>query len=342
MIDTIKFRLIDGCSWIAPKSEFSEWDFRESSVVLKKTVREGGQVGSADEGMMMTHTVSGLRVWGSYFVPEFVEVSLPKFYFGRNGVLLKTDQEITAALYLLERKVREVCEIPEFVSVPGADQDENGTFTRLLPVLPLDLFSRIQRIDLVWQFEGQIADWIQAYRNCKLNAVRRPVEEYKDSGLKWPGQDLQVRIYDKRKEQHNKSGNVVRVESQIRGKKLDEFEIRDPKDLLGGFSWLWWMFKGVVLALNPKDRYEPGNLADLIALLEAQGIRVGNQSVFELYCTGKHRSTVSRMRNKVAEAMPKRTGINLWDLCAVPVPVDLPVEPEKEKLPRSKAMRKEA
>jgi hypothetical protein len=310
MIDTIRLRLVP-CSWV----DFSEipdgWDIVDGERCSRRHNKnlKRNEFG-VDTGRLVNHRDSGLRVGGSSIVPEWVEVSLPRLYHGRNGQLLENDSEVYGALVLLEAKIKDV-----------VSRSATGEYR------PFQIFDKVTRLDLCWQFVGSIQTWIQAFRHNKHPNVRRPTVTHDGSGLVFPGVGMHIRIYDKRKEVYRRPGDVVRVECQMRGSKLKEFGLTSfEESFLGGFSRLWAIFKDIILKFNPETLTEIGRIADLLALLEAQGVKIGSQTAFEVWSAGKHRSTVSRMQAMMKESLPRLCGVDLWLLTSAPVVVNLAVE----------------
>lgn len=306
MIDTVRVKLAP-CSW-RPYAEIDNgWDIRESDTQTRKWQRTTAEsVENAESGLLLNHRESGLRVGGTAENPKWMEVSLPKLYKGKNGILLENDKDISGAFIAAYEKCLEVI-------MPGA---RVSFFT--------ELFVAISRLDLCWQFEGDIDAWVQAFRLQGHPNVRRPTVTHAGSGLVFPGVGLHIRIYDKRKEQVRRKGDVVRVECQLRNPKLKEYGLAGfDESFLGGFARLWSIFKDIVYKFNPGDLHQVSNLAELLALLEADNVRVGEQSPFEIWAAGKHRSSVSRMRRMMRDALPCKVGIDLWELCAVPIPVHM-------------------
>lgn len=310
MIDTIRFKLAP-CSWVDLDAVPDTWDIKDGESCSRRFNKtEKRQQFGVDTGRMLMHRETGLRVAGSCLVPEWLEVSLPRVYHGRNGLLLENDTEVYGALLQLEKLLRQVA----LISAPA-------------DLKPFAIFAKITRLDLCWQFVGKIETWIQAFRYNKHPNVRRPTVQHNGSGLVFPGVGMHIRFYDKRKEVYRRPGDIVRVECQMRGSKLREFGLTNfEESFLGGFSRLWSIFKDIILKFNPDQLTEISTVAELLSMLEASDVKIGTQTPFEIWSAGKHRSTVCRMSKLMKESLPRRCGVDLWELTAFPVVVNLPVE----------------
>lgn len=311
MIDTIRIALAVG-SWAHLPDIDSGWDINDTQAGTRKfIVKERSDRYNVERKLWLTHRATGLRVWGTDLVPEWLEVSLPRVLHGRNASLIKNDFELCEAFLALQELLLQV-------RVPLPSESSTVLFSPFL---------KCTRLDLCWHFKGLIQEWIESFRLSGHPRVRRPLEIFSGTGLVWPGSGVRIRMYDKRREVYRKAGDIVRVEHQLRGMILKDLGLRlFDEAWLGGFERLWSIFKDLTLPFNPEMRHEVSTLAEILALGESLGVKFGVQSPFELWASGKHRSTVSRMKKLISESVPRRVGVDLWALCSSPVAYDLAVE----------------
>jgi hypothetical protein len=125
------------------------------------------------------------------------------------------------------------------------------------------------RLDIAWQWrESDPRMVLGSLGYLRHPRVRRATVLYAGESVHWPGEDLHVRVYDAHKEQSGRSGDVLRLEAQMRG---DLARLSPLKPTISG---LYAQLRSVVAPLRgsvPVTVCAPG-VAELLALCSAQNI----------------------------------------------------------------------
>lgn len=148
----------------------------------------------------------------------------------------------------------------------------------------LNLFSTVgnsertfRRVDLVWQFAGDPALYANAHRNCLHPMIRKPVVDYGNNGLAWNGSQVTIRMYDKLLEQTKNTGNVIRVEVQLRGKKLRQVLANDAPVTKLDFATCYTRYRSIVQKFQPQPAPDVRDSIDLLAYAQAEhGLNLWN------------------------------------------------------------------
>ena len=146
-------------------------------------------------GEVYQHSTSDLRV---NFLPgdnARIEVSLPKLLFpGTNGRLIYTQAQLRRALAKSDALLR-----------PIAIRGKKGR--------------AFKRVDLTWQIHGNVDDFIFAHRH-QLHPVKnrgpRRSTTYHGESILWKGRDCRITIYDKRRKDKGRKGDLIRIEVRLR------------------------------------------------------------------------------------------------------------------------------
>ncbi len=79
-----------------------------------------------------------------------------------------------------------------------------------------------KRVDLCWQFQGEPEVFLLAHRFIKHPEIHKTKAFFEDESVNWWGREMKIRIYDKlrQKTKGEISGQVIRVEVELRHKKL--------------------------------------------------------------------------------------------------------------------------
>lgn len=170
---------------------------------------------------------SPIRLFLRDHLIKCVEVELPKVLFGTNARLITKPQQIVEAMAKVQSEVAKV-----------ALGTLNGHFTR---------------VDLVWHFRGNPAEFFAAHQHCRHPSIRGNTAVYSDSvgkftDIRWPGSQLLIRMYAKETRLH---GEVIRVECQLRGQVLSA-RLNGGKKLFNlDFHNCYSAFRNILLAFKP-------------------------------------------------------------------------------------------
>lgn len=242
------------------------------------------------EWVAFQHESTGLRLFGNptgedggEWLATKMEVSLPRLVHGSNGVLLKNQAEIDQAL----AKMRELA---LSLVVPGREH-----FTRL---------GSFSRVDLVWQFRGNPAQWIGDLSRAYHPSIRRAKVIYEGESVHFPGIGRHLRIYDKQKESKGSRGNVVRCELQLSKKPLIESLGNDDPfksevvDL--HFGRAYSVYREFLSEFEPITKPHIGKMVEFLAYCQKEKIRdPKGRLLFDLWASNKHPVYVRAMKGKI-------------------------------------------
>lgn len=281
MIDTIKRRVSGTWKGVLP----SGWQSRESQVLT--CGKESGE--ESVDSLFLVHQASGLRVWGTKSGPQFLECSLPRQVYPSNGYLLETQDQVDGAH---ARAVRRVADV--------VDVETLGAYTR---------------VDTVWQFEGDPAGWVRSLSGVRWPYSRKAPRSFFMQSVDWMGDRVGLRIYDKSLEQCGKPGDVVRVELQANAKALrcnrEKCADLPVNRLRTGESWLhvpllYSWYRGHVQRLpvfNVAPVGERLSIYGMLAILQAEEIKIRGIDPVEFWLQGRAPSTARRTRAMVASSL---------------------------------------
>lgn len=237
------------------------------------------------------HLESGLRVSGSDGEVTKMEVSLPRLLHGTNAKLIKSERELDDALSQALALVRQF-------AVPTT----------------MEKFW-FGRADLVWQFRGNPSDFIKAHWHLRHKRVRRETGHYDGQSLYWPGCGFRVRMYDKGLEQTGKPSDVVRVEVQLRGKRLRQlFGVQEAGLTALDFAQCYSVYRRILLEFDPKPLTEIHGLTELLAIGEKAGWSYQGISAFDLWARRKNPRHAKAVKRKVAKVVLHDSTIKWHDL----------------------------
>ena len=231
------------------------------------------QMGHARGVRNVQHVDTGLRIMGSTCDADEVEVSLPRVLHGDNGRLLATPEDLGQAV--------------------------QKTMDLLGSVLDRPRVSHFTRCDLVWQFEGDPLDWINALRRAKHPRVRKAGHEFFDESLHWPGKEVHGRLYDKGKECGKDPGKIVRFEWQLRGSALakalgTEGKVRMAEVL--DFKREYSEYRKLVTAFERRVLVKPRGLAEFFVYCDTQGwVDENGRNALAVYSSSKSDRTKRRL-----------------------------------------------
>jgi hypothetical protein len=281
MIDTVRLFSPHRIRW----EPSLEWDFK---VISKRRFdHQGKQV--IHEYPTFTHIPTGLRAWGMADEIKWIEASLPRVLHGTNGKLLIDDNEIQDALAKVKQIVREI-----------------GT--------PLIYDEYFNRIDLVWQFRGNPADFLAAHHDLRHGKVRRQTSHYDDQGVTWPGSGLLIRMYDKLQEMTGKSGDVVRVEVQLRGNRLRQQMADETGQVTElNFDRCYQIYRDLIVSgFKPAPLSEIRGLDDFLAAAVRNGWNEDGLPAFDMWARGKNPRYVQAKRSMIAKIVLRTSSID-WN-----------------------------
>jgi len=248
---------------------------------------------------------TGYHAHGQQGDVVYHRASLPRLLHGDNGNLIKNQTELDAALDRLKQKAGEL----------GTSCTPDSHFTR---------------VDLVWQFRGDPAQYVQAHRNCRHARIRSDVIRYEQRSLALKGSELRISIYDKTLERFKRHGNIVRVEAQLRGRLLKEqLGDGDPVQTLD-FDKCYQAFRRIMLGFIPPGIPQASGIAQLLAIGEREQWESGGVAAFDLYTKGMSERHIRRLKSDMALVRPAVFQIDWSQLLPANGP-PAPVELDNEK-----------
>lgn len=205
--------------------------------------------------------------------------SLPRLLHGSNGKLIKTQSELDAGLSLLLQKAGEL----------GEPSTPDFHFTR---------------VDLVWQFVGDTAVYIQAHREARHPRIRRDPTRYESRSLALEGSEMRITMYDKMRELYKHNGNIVRVEIQLKGKRLKE-ELGNGNLVTElDFGRCYQAYRRIMMGFTTEKVPRAGTIAELLAIGEHEGWKSGGATQFEIYSNRLGVRQVMRIREAMSAFRP--------------------------------------
>lgn len=225
-----------------------------------------GFCGEPVESSWYIHKETGLRVGGSSLTSSWMEVSLPRLFYGSNGYLLRAEH-MNPALFSAFDLASEV--LVDYIKP-----------------------EKLTRYDLCHHFVGEAKDYVCSLRGLKHKRVRRVAVEWFESGLEWPGTNVFIRLYDKNEEMNNSPGEIQRLEFQLRKTAL-----RNIWSLEKGLSPEKCFKQYRDLAGEFASRSVPriGSVNDFLCWLRTEKVRVNGIDPVERFLASKSRASRYRI-----------------------------------------------
>ena len=242
---------------------------------------------------------TGYHAYGENGTVTYHRASLPRLHHGTNGRLIKNQEELDAALALLQAKATELGE----PRTPG--------------------FEHATRVDLVWQFKGDPAQFVLAHRNCRHPGVRSAPFIYENRSLVFKGSEVRISIYDKTRERLHRNGDIVRVDIQLKGDRLKEELGQGGRVTHLDFKTCYAAYRRIMLGFIPAAIPKADSIASLLAIGEREGWQANGIPAFDLYTAGLCERQVRRLRTDMAGM---RATVHQIDWAAL-LPADGPPEP---------------
>ena len=200
-------------------------------------------------------------------------------------------------------------------------------------VLETDTIPRWTRIDLVWNFIGNISEYIACFQHAKHPKVRSTVQVFQNESIKWNGRKTEIQIYDKCKEKKIpvKDANRTIVRAELRLKKIqnatadtkleDNITAQICEPVLGGylptFNKCYKHYRSLMVLLSPKKvpNLSGRSITDFLAVLQAQGL-VDQQGIHlvDLFLAQKSKASKYRIMKQVSNKVVKHKFINFHNL----------------------------
>lgn len=244
----------------------------------------------------------GLYIQGSDEVARIVQFSAPRYIFaGDNTNLIRSQDQLDQALSNVRLKMQEVLET--------------------------DAIPRWTRLDLVWNFIGNINEYIACFRSTKHPLVRKPTRVYDGESISWKGRQTEIQIYDKMKEKgivmaHNRT--IVRAEIRKKiPKHTDKYDLTtdlcDP--VMGGyypnFDKCYKYYRDQMILLSPKIIPDLSSRSpmDFLAYLQANGL-TDQQGVLlvDHYIANKSKASKYRIMKELKNRVCRHKFINFHAL----------------------------
>ena len=217
------------------------------------------------------HKDSGLRLHGRTWMndnefthePKYtdgtpictsVEVAMPRLIHESNSVLISDEDMLHEATSSLKYRMQQVLEY-----------DQCPIYTR---------------VDLVWQFRGNMVDYINSFRSVRHPNIRGGQIIYEGETIQWKGHRLDILMYDKLKEKGIKwkqDTSTVRVEVRLRN-QTKNIQEQLTKPCIGGreldFEKCYTRYRETLLQLEPKaiETYKKKGAYEVLAYVKAHGV----------------------------------------------------------------------
>lgn len=243
----------------------------------------------------------GLYIQGSDEVARIVQFSCPRYVFKDNTNLIRNQDQLDQALSNIRLK--------------------------MLEVLETDVIPRWTRLDLVWNFIGNINEYIACFRSTRHPSVRKATRVFDGESISWKGRQTEIQIYDKMKEKGvtcNNNRTIVRAEirKQI-PKHTDKYDLTtalcDP--VMGGyypsFDKCYKYYREQMTLLSPKNipAMSTRSPMDFLAYLQANGL-TDQQGVLlvDLWLANKSKASKYRIMKQLKDRVVRHKFINFHAL----------------------------
>lgn len=239
------------------------------------------------ESFDLDDPTTGYHAHGKLGEIRYHRASLPRLLHGSNGRLIKNQAELDSALALLAANAGQL----------GYCASPSHHYTR---------------VDLVWQFRGDPAQFVQAHRVCRHPRIRSNPIRYEERSIAFAGSEMRISIYDKVRERFGRDGNIVRVEVQLRGGRLEE-ELGDGDRVTHlDFAACYQAYRRILLGFQPSTIPVVSSIGRLLALGEREGWQSGGVPCFDLYTAGLCKRQVHRIRKEIASLRPELFSLD-WE-----------------------------
>lgn len=285
MLDTVRGRITipwkkDIFEKIIPNWEMSKKLITDADGTERKTVQ-------------LIHE-NGMFITGDEKQSYIIQCSLPRVLFGDNTNLIKDENSLNQAF----DKMR----------------------LQMLEVLEFDTIPRWTRLDLVWNFIGDIDEYIATFQNTKHPSVRNPVRVFQGESITWGGKYTTLQIYDKLKEKgaagyrtSERRNTIVRCELRktIRTSKKDlntkndlTMQLCEPviNGYLPNFNKLYKYYREQVTLLSPKSIPSIASRSplDFLAYLQANQLKDHNDTpLVSLYLSQRSKASKYRLMREL-------------------------------------------
>jgi hypothetical protein len=279
VIDTVAFR----CDWKITCLDSVDWNVER---VYNEGVLQSGN--SACSGLAKTkayHKSLGIRVSGIGATITYVQANLARVLHGDNGRLIRSQEEIDAALDAV------ILAFGEFADTSSGIRD-------------------FVRVDLGLHFVCKPEQIIRAHRNCRYPRTSRPRIDFGEHSASWNYDGRRIIMYDKGREMTRRymqndglPSDLLRVEIQLQKAPL--------KNELGGgeypeiliFSECYEAFRRMMLKFAPPMEIPvPKDMYSAVAVMEQAGSIFQGQTALELITSSMPDRTVREWKRKVSQA----------------------------------------
>ena len=166
------------------------------------------------------------------------------------------------------------------------------------------LNSHFTRVDLVWQFRGDTADFILAHRNARHPRIHRGPTFFEQRSMAFKGSEMRMAFYDKRLQQFKKKGDVVRVEVQLKGAILMELLGNGNRVTKLDFTACYQAYRKVLMGFVPSPITKVASIGEFLAVGEREGWYANGIPAFDFYIRSHSARQVSRLRKEMAAYRP--------------------------------------
>jgi hypothetical protein len=254
-------------------------------------------VPTSRKGFKYHHITSGLVASGSRQLIKNVQVSLPRALFGTNARLITSDDELDQALQITGEILERIGE----------------------PMGGIDHFTRV---DLCWQLRLDPRLVILAHRHARHPNIRSNAGHYDGQSQYWAGSGLYIRMYDKALKETRQPGDIVRIEFELHNQLLQKLLGNGAPFKKLDFNKAYAAYRELMLGFCPSNVPTISDIADLLAMAEAEKWSYQGLPLFDLWSQGKNAEHVRRVQKQIASLRPQYFNINWAEI----LPVDGPPE----------------
>jgi hypothetical protein len=136
--------------------------------------------------------------------------------------------------------------------------------------------------------------FIEAHRHCKAPYIDSLPEIYSGKTIRWKGSNVCLQLYDKSAQVNGRQGDVMRVELQLRSRKLKSLVGKGEPVTLLRFKVLYRVFRRTLWKLQPLKVPKLPKMVHVLAFAERR------VPIVDFWAIGKSADRVAKQESRSA------------------------------------------